>query len=370
MKLTKKNSAVRQSLRIILAITSKDIQDAIRNKTILSLLISALFLSMFFTIMPMLNKSSTPLVFLADAGQSSYTKLIIGSETLRVRWYPSVEEMKLDFIRRADNQFALVLPADFDQILAEGSIPKIQGFVLNWVSNKTISEKIINVQTRLTKIIGSPVYIDLNGGTLYMSPESNGGFLEATGIVIILLITGMLFIPNLMLEEKRTRTMDALLISPASINQIAISKTLTGLFYVLIFAIMVVLANGYLVVQWNLLFWSILFSILVAVSIGLLLGILIEHRQHLTILSQVLLIPLVLPILLRIFGDLVPGWLADVARWMPSSVMFDLLRISFSDQSDPVTILPRLGLLVFYFMILFGISTWLIQRLESKPGVI
>jgi hypothetical protein len=162
--------SAQQSLRIILAITSKDILDAARNRTILSLIVSALFLSAFFTFMPMLSDTGTPLVFLADAGQSFYTKLIAGSDSLRVRQYPSVDEMKADFIQRADNQLALVLPADFDGILAIGNIPHIQAYVMNWVSDKTIAEKKTNIQARLAAIIGSPVQIDVNSEKLTLSP--------------------------------------------------------------------------------------------------------------------------------------------------------------------------------------------------------
>ena len=354
----------KSSLQIILAITAKDILDAVKNRIILSQLVSALFLSVFFTIMPQLSNTGAPLVFLTDAGDSSYTKLINASDTLRLRLYPSVEELKADFIMRADNQFALVLPADFDQTLARGDIPVIQGYVLNWVSSKTVAEKKADIESRLAGIIGSQVQINLTGGTLYMLPESNGGFLEATGIMIILLITGMFLVPNLMLEEKRTRTLEALLVSPANNNQIAISKTLTGIFYVSIFAILVTAANGYLVLQWGLIILSILLSILVAVSAGLLLGILIENYQRLVIVTQILLIPVILPVLLVILSSAVPTWLSGIARWLPSAAIFDLLRISFSNQVDVGQILPRLGVMVTSFVILFGISARLIRRME------
>jgi len=359
-----KTGKLRSSLRIILVITGKDILDSVRNKTILSLLVTALFLSAFFTIMPKLSDSGSPLVFLSDSGDSSSMSLLTRSDAFRLRTYPSTEKMKADFIQRADNQIALVLPADFDQTLASGGIPRIQGYVLNWVNSKTIAEKKDTLQTKLTSILGSPVQIDMNGGTLFMSPESNGGLLEATGIVIILITTGMSLVPNLFLEEKRTRTMEALQVSPANSNQIAISKTLTGVFYVAIFAALVMAANAYLVLHWSVAVWSILLSILVSVSIGLLLGILIENRQQIIITSQVLLIPLILPILLRIFSDLLPGWLTDIIRWFPSAAMFDLLRISFSNRSDPSMYLPRMGILAICFIGLFGISARLIRRVE------
>jgi ABC-type multidrug transport system permease subunit len=354
-----------RSLNIILAITSKDILDAFRNKTILSLLISALALSAFFIFMPRLSDTGTPLVFLADAGRSAYTSSITASDMLRVRKYDSVDELKADFIQRADNQLALVLPSSFDLTLAAGGTPQIQGYVLNWVSRKILAEKTADIESRLAAIIGSPVQINLEGGILYMLPESNGGFLEATGIIVILLTTGMLLVPHLMLEEKRTHTMEALLVSPANSSQIAISKTLTGMFYVSIFAFLVVAANAYLVLQWSLLLPSIILTILVAVSLGLLLGLLIVNRQQLTILTQIMLIPLVIPVLLRIFSDLLPAGLTNIVRWVPSAVMFDLLRTSFSNQFDPGQVLPGLGILVVCFITLFGVSAWLIRRSES-----
>src|SRR4030042_6811753 len=91
-----------RSLSIILTITGKDILDSVRNKTILSLLVSALVLSAFFTIMPLFSDTDTPLVFLVDAGDSSYVSLITGSDDISLRLYASVDEMKADFIQRAD----------------------------------------------------------------------------------------------------------------------------------------------------------------------------------------------------------------------------------------------------------------------------
>jgi ABC-type multidrug transport system permease subunit len=352
------------SLRVILAIVSKDILDALKTKTILSQLLSALVLSAFFTIMPLFSDTGIPQVFLADDGHSSFLNNIETSDKLNVRLYDSVEEMKTDFIKRADRQLALGLPADFDQTIANGSVPQVQGYALNWVSEKTIADKKGIVQSSLAEIIGSPVQISMVGGTLYMLPDSNGGLLEAAGIVVILLTTGMLLVPNLMLEEKRARTMEALLVSPANSSQIAIAKTLTGFIYVSIFAIMVLAANGYLILQWGLTLWNITLTVLVAVSVGLLLGILIDNRQRLVITTQILLIPLVIPILLRIINDVIPGWLSTVVRWIPSAVMFDLLRISFSNQSALSQILPRIGILIITFLCMFWICAWQLRHRE------
>jgi ABC-2 type transport system permease protein len=59
--------------------------------------------------------------------------------------------------------------------------------------------------------------------------------------VTIMLTMGILLVPTLMLEEKQTRTMDALLVSPASISQVVIGKAIAGFFYILVTAAIVYL---------------------------------------------------------------------------------------------------------------------------------
>lgn len=360
-----RSTSVWKSLRIILSITGKDVLDALKNKTILTTLVSALFLAVLFTFLPMLSEDDTPLVFLADAGHSEFTAAIAASEAMQVRWYDSAEEMQADFVQRADRQLALLLPADFDQTLASGEAPRIQGYALNWVSPETVAKQQAYLEAEIAAIIGGPVQISMTGGTLYMLPGSNGGFLEAILIVVIVFTTGLVLVPSLMLEEKRTRTLEALLVSPASSGQIALAKTLTGAFYVSIFAVLLVALHASLFLQWGLAVGSLLLSILLSVGLGLLLGILIEDRQQLVVLTQFVFLPLLIgPILLRILADLLPAWLVELAGWLPTAVMFDLLRISFSNQSDPGLILPRLGVMAVCCLVLLGMSAWRIRRAD------
>ena len=46
--------------------------------------------------------------------------------------------------------------------------------------------------------------------------------------------TALMLIPYLMLEEKQTKTLDALLTSPASPGQVVLGKALAGFFYILV----------------------------------------------------------------------------------------------------------------------------------------
>ncbi len=59
-----------RNLRIILAITGKDILDAIKNKTILSVLLTALFLFGFYMLYPLLEQEDV--IDLYAAGGSAW----------------------------------------------------------------------------------------------------------------------------------------------------------------------------------------------------------------------------------------------------------------------------------------------------------
>jgi hypothetical protein len=74
-----------QNIRIIMAITGKDILDAIRNKTILSTLITMLFIVIAYKILPTFTGTDTPLVFLYDADHSVYTPALENSNLISVR---------------------------------------------------------------------------------------------------------------------------------------------------------------------------------------------------------------------------------------------------------------------------------------------
>jgi ABC-type Na+ efflux pump permease subunit len=360
--LTQKSLRSRNHFRIILAITAKDILDALKNKNTLTSLISVLFLVVMYKFLPVLSQDEIPFVFLYDTGHSVYTQALEDSDTMIVRVYETYEIFEERFRGHADAELGLVLPADFDQVLAAAKVPQIQGYVLHWVSPEKVEQQRADLENRIAGIVGSPVRITMNGGTLTMLPDSTGGFLAATGMVIILIVLGMVLIPNLMLEEKTTRTMDALLVSPANSLQIVLGKAFAGLFYSLVFILLAFILNGSFVLQWWLALLTALLCTLISVALGLVLGTTIDNRQQLLVVANLIMFPLLLPVFLSIMTDLLPAWLIALMRWLPPVAASELFRISFSDQAIPLQILPRLGLLLVAVISLLGWEAWLVRR--------
>ena len=352
----------RRSLRIVLSIAAKDILDALKNKTTLAALITTLMLAMIYQFLPSLSTDEIPFVFLHDQGSSVHTSALEASPSMTVRVYDSFALFEERFRIHADGELGLVLPADFDQTLASGGTPRIQGYVMHWVDPQRVDQQRLDLEQRISAVVGAPVVIDMQGGTLTLLPESRGGFLAAAGAVIVIMMLGMVLIPNLMLEEKSARTLDALLVSPASSGQIVAAKALAGMFYSLIFIVVIFAMNASFILQWGLAMLTLLLATLFAVAIGLLLGTLIDNRQQLLVAANVVIAPLLLPIFVTAMGDLLPAWLVAVLRWIPTVITTDLLLTSFSALPAYAQTLPRLGVLLASVMLLLGWEAWLVRR--------
>ena len=118
----------------------------------------------------------------------------------------------------------------------------------------------------LSQSLGRPVTIHIEGNIVY--PPSDGVlFLSLATInsVLMILMMGIFLVPSLLFEEKETKTMQALLVSPASIGQVVIGKALAGSFYILVTAVMIFAISWADVIHWDMV-------ILFVIGGGILLG--------------------------------------------------------------------------------------------------
>ena len=357
---------MRDNLRIIGAIVAKDMVDGLKNKTTLSVLLSILFIVAFYRVMPALTgREEVPNVLVYDAGHSSLVTALENSSAVKQYTYPSQEKMEHTLANGDVPELGLVIPADFDQVVAAGNSPELQGYVMHWVSQADAAELKQYVEAHVTELAGVPVHIQMDGNVVYMWPDSTGaGLLTTLAMVIVIVMVGITFVPHMMIEEKRARTLDALLVSPAGPVQVTIAKALTGLFYCVLGMGIVLVLNYNLIIQWWLAILATMCGSLFAVALGLLLGTLIETRQQFTLWSWVLIVPLLIPTFLSIMTDLLPGWLLGVFQWIPSVALFRVLRVSTSNQAQFGLYGPRLALMLAYAVLVLALVAWRIRRAD------
>ena len=333
MKEKTRRTGFREDLRIILAITSKDLLDAIKSKTTLSILLSALFVVVIYQVLPKFERpSNLPVVLVYDAGDSALLPALKRSPNLDIyTGYTSQAQLERKLVGGDVPELALTIPPDFDQGLGRGEPPALEGYVQHWVSDSDAAQLRTQAEQEIARIVGHPVKVHLEGNLVYPTPDSGGrSFLTSLAVLIAVTMIGLGLAPHLLVEEKQTRTLDALLVSPAGSGHMVIAKALTGLFYCLLAAAVVLALNANLVLHWGLAIAAVILSGLFVVSVGLLLGSLVGARQVLPVWNMVAMTVLLLPLFLAIMKDLLPPVAGAIFDWIPTVILSRVLRGSFS----------------------------------------
>lgn len=360
----------RESARILWAITAKDLIEALKNKNTAFLIVFGILMLIFYREYPaLISRGEPPNVLVYDAGNSVLVAYMENSQALEVHaGYPSEARMK-ELLANGDvPELGLVIPADFDQIVEAGGEPVLQGYVMNWVDEEATADLQRTIADEISQLAGTRVDIQMQGNVVYPTPDSGGlGVTAGFGFVYIITTLGLIMIPHLMLEEKQSHTIEALLVSPASEGQVVMGKALTGLFYCLVGAVLALVVFYNLVVHWWLALLAVVFGSLFTVSTGLLLGTAIENRGQLTLLAWVFIIPLFLPVFLSLMDDLLPATLIQVFRAIPTVVMFNLLRTSFSAVFPLGVLLLQLVWVAACAGGFLLIVAWLVRRRDRAP---
>jgi ABC-type Na+ efflux pump permease subunit len=360
----------RENARIVWAITAKDLLEAVKNKNTIMVLLTSLFMVFFYRIMPVIFDAKEPVNVLAyDAGNSKLVAYLENDQNVKLYTYPSEERMKQVLANGEVPELGLVIPADFDQSMASGEPLNLQGYRMYWVNQEDATQLKRAVESEISRLVGSPVAIQTEGNIVYHSPDSDGlGVQAGIATVFILVMVGLSLVGHLFLEEKQSRTIESVLVSPASAGHVVLAKALTGLFYCLLGGGVALAVNHDLIVHWGLAIAAVLATSLFTVSLGLLMGSRIENRGQLTLWAIVILVPMLIPIFLALLDDLVPETVIQISRLIPTVTAFNLLRISFANPIPFGTALFQWVWILAWGMVILAGTAWLVHRQEAGTG--
>lgn len=353
------------SLYIAWIIGTKDIVDAIKNKNSRSNIIVMVGVVVFFYWMGILrpfDKSVSVVVY--DQGNTSLTieaVTLADGTRYAFREASSLPEMET---KMAYQNLGLVLPVDFDQTLASGVTPTLSGYIF-WADRLKVTELEAKYSQAFSEIIGQPVRVAIGENILIPQAKAYGMQTNVTYLMIYFVFsTALLLIPHLMVEEKQTRTLDALLTSPASPGQIVLGKALAGFFYILIIGGLALALFSLYIVNWALALAAFLGYTLFAIGLGLAVGSFIKTMKQSGIWMVVLMLFLVIPALFYMEPNLKAG-IRMILTWFPSSVLASLFRYSCSIGVTPAQFLPNLAVAIASIAIVFGLVVWKVRRSDQ-----
>ena len=303
---------------------------------------------------------------LYDAGESRLVSHLEDSLDIELIEVTSQDAMGKRLGFEQFPSLGLVLPPDLDQRLsAEGNAPiELSGYVEHWVTEKDVLELQTFFEGMLAELTGKPVQITITQG-IYTRTDGGHPFMVSLLLTVILTMMSITTMTHLMIEEKETRTMDALLVSPATPTLVLPGKVVAGLFYCLACTAVVLLLNSIYIVHWGVIIAACLFGAAFSASLGTVMGNLLKTKQQVAMWGFLLLQPLILPVAFAvILADIAPGIVAEALRWIPTVTLAEMIRLSFVAQAPFSTFVWQLVLVLASTIALMGTGLWLTQRAE------
>ena len=357
-------NSLRADLRILWAIASKDITDAIQNKTTLSIMLGVGVMMLVGMALPLLlGLRSTPVAVVYDPARSTLIRGLTARSEFGLRLVDSQEELESAVAGSVQLALGIVIPAGFRQAEGSGGQIEMDGYLAHWADPNKAAELVSFFEGELGKASWQTVRIHVQGHTVYPSPEPGGQpFLLAMNLTILLLVVGLALVPNLLIEEKETHTFEALLVSPARFSQVVAGKALAGVFYCLCAAVVVYLFNIRWIVHWEIAVLAFLFGAALAVAAGLLVGILFENPATVNLWVALLVMLLLVPMLLAKLSTKLPEVVRAIVPWMPSVAISNLVGFSMVGAVPATSVWLNAGILAVESLVLYALVVWRVRR--------
>lgn len=325
---------------------------------------SVLFVILSYRCLPLLESDDIlPCLAVYDAGNSGLVAMLDDEPAFDVFEAVSQEQMVRYLGMKDYVVVGLVVPADWSQQVAADGPLRLDGYVVHWASATAAAEQRDWFEQQLGVLLDRTVEINLEGHTVYTEEDSRGmAFLAALTLVLAVTMTGVVIVPHILIEEKRSKTLDALLVSPATGGQIVLGKALAGLFYCLTASALVLALNATLVTHWGLAALAVASGALFAISLGLLLGSLLQMPQQLMLWSWVTIPPLLITVFLSTMDDLLPAGLIAVIEWVPTVALARVLRVSFAERAPLAQFTPELAVILGSAAVVLAAVAWVVRR--------
>lgn len=358
----------RASLRIVLAIAGKDVREAFRNRLIFSVMIGTVFLALNGSLLPaLINWGSPPTAVVFDEGRSAVVREAAGEIDGRLIAASSREDMEAQVVQAAGEWIGFVLPADFDALAQSGAEIKIDAYAVHWADPEKVAETADYFAEQLSLAASAEVKITMAKEGLYPTVDSAGQTLiNLLTQILMMAVVGFAIVPLLFVEEKESRTMDILTVSPAGYIQILLGKLLAGMTYGLFIGIVIALINLKQIVHWDILALTLFLGALLLVAIGMLIGVLADSPTSAAFWGSPLLLLSVLPLLLEaFFAGVWPAFLTNLLSWFPTSVVMRMFRLSIAGEAPVQLVWQSAAALVATSAVIYALVVWVMRRKYS-----
>lgn len=329
------------------------------------LVLWALVLPVFFTLLFTLVFGSLfqpePRLGIVDQGQSEVATSARALDGFDVRMYDDVDRMLSDV--EDDNLDAgLVLPAGFDRSVRAGERPPLD---LRLGGQSLASNRVVITVTVLDLIrdmsgLDEPVQVEV------VALGEEGLDLNTRMLPLLVMFTVAIagaFVPAASLvEEKERRTLDAVVATPATMNEVLVAKGLFGVLLGVLTGVMTLLLNDAFGSAPLLIVTAVIVGAVMMAEVGLIVGSWAPDTNTLFAVWKGGAIVLFFPVLFTIWPNL-PQWIAKLG---PAYYFLDPIFQVSTGLARPSEVWWELGVGFAVCLALIPVVLWSGAVLERR----
>ena len=234
---------------------------------IISLAVSLIFGTLF---------SEKPRLGVLDEGSSQLVAMTEQLDSVTTKEYDSVSEIK-QAVEDGAVDVGMVLPADFDSSVMQGKETELTTYI--WGESLAKNRIILGaaIANLVRELAGQEAPVEIE--TITLGDEASIPWSERVLPLIVLMAVflGGLFLPaSSVIEEKEKRTLEAVVITPASVGDVFIAKGLMGIILSLLTGVVILVLNQAFGTEPALLVLVLALGATMAAEIGLLCGALMK----------------------------------------------------------------------------------------------
>lgn len=345
-------------------IAAKDITEVLKNPRVFVNIILALGLVVFFyfmlTLRPFDKEVEVLVVGANSPDQLAGTHELADGYKVTLASVDSSEQMARNLGYR---DLGLAIPPDFESTLAGGGQATLTGYI-NWSQRSKVSELEAQYSRQFSELLGQPVKIAIGENIIKPSYDTIGAE-DAASFHLLLAILYMagIVVPYLMVEEKRTRTIEALFVSPASNAQVVLGKALAGLFFVTISGALAFVLNRVYVIDWGLAILVAVLSAVFSTLLALAVGTFLKTPQQMGLWVLVLMLVLLLPGWFAHEPNLTSGF-KTLISFIPTSSLALLFGYACSVGASLSLILKNFAIALGFTALVYGVVVWQVRRAD------
>jgi ABC-2 type transport system permease protein len=255
--------------------------------------------------------ADAPRMGIYDEGDSRIAGMVQGLDAVESHEYGSAAEMK-QAVEDGRLDMGIVLPPGLDDFVIQGEATEIKAYV--WGESLAKSRTIIGVTLSdlIRELAGQEVPVNIATTTLGEDTSLPWSDRLLPLIVLIAIFLGGLMLPATSLAtEKEKKTLQALVVTPVSLNDIFLSKGLLGFILSVFMGILILVLNQAFGNQPLLLVLILALGAIMAAELGMLLGAFVKDFATIFTVWKTAGIILFAPVFVFLFPQ-IPEWVGNI----------------------------------------------------------